>query len=159
VQFSSPKCTSQLSTLHHFSLSQPDGELQELHSREQSQRDHSHCFSKGSKRIAQQIFFLSNKVFSFSKQANGFYTAKDISRYVPMAYSMVEEALFNEIEATKQQERIKLMEYVRPDWTFHGKGLWYVFPKESVPFITLIGSANFGMFLLLLWRKKTQVLN
>lgn len=44
----------------------------------------------------------------------------------------------------KQQDRIRFWEYQRQGWTFHGKGLWAKFEGESVPYITMAGSSNFG---------------
>ena len=43
-----------------------------------------------------------------------------------------------------QTERITLQEYLRSQWTFHAKGLWYTPPFEHLPNLTLIGSPNFG---------------
>ena len=37
-----------------------------------------------------------------------------------------------------------MFEYQRKDWTFHGKGLWYYPPGESLPAATMVGSPNFG---------------
>jgi CDP-diacylglycerol---glycerol-3-phosphate 3-phosphatidyltransferase len=37
-----------------------------------------------------------------------------------------------------------MFEYQRPDWTFHGKGVWYYLPGDRLPVATLIGSPNFG---------------
>lgn len=42
------------------------------------------------------------------------------------------------------RERVRLWEYNREGWTFHGKGLWYYPPGETRPAVTLIGSPNFG---------------
>lgn len=36
------------------------------------------------------------------------------------------------------------MEYERPGWTYHAKGLWYYLPGSHLPDLTLIGSSNFG---------------
>ena len=48
-----------------------------------------------------------------------------------------------------QSGRVRLHEYRRPGWTFHGKGLWY-YPDQQQsassprPAATMIGSPNFG---------------
>ena len=33
---------------------------------------------------------------------------------------------------------------IRPEWTFHAKGLWYSPPGEDRPVLTMVGSPNFG---------------
>ena len=38
---------------------------------------------------------------------------------------------------------MRLFEYRRPGWTFHGKGLWYS-TTTSLPCLTMVGSPNFG---------------
>lgn len=37
-----------------------------------------------------------------------------------------------------------LLEYERPGWSYHAKGLWYYLPESDLPNLTLIGSSNFG---------------
>lgn len=37
-----------------------------------------------------------------------------------------------------------LHEYLRKDWTYHAKGLWYYASGSKYPSLTLIGSPNFG---------------
>ena len=44
----------------------------------------------------------------------------------------------------KQTQRLRFLEYLRPGWTFHGKGLWAHVDESIIPFVTLIGSPNFG---------------
>merc|ERR1712222_170389 len=39
---------------------------------------------------------------------------------------------------------IKMVEWQRPEWTFHAKGLWYSPPGEDRPVLTMVGSPNFG---------------
>ena len=39
-----------------------------------------------------------------------------------------------------------MFEYKRPDWTYHAKGLWCSSQDFELPFITMIGSPNFGNF-------------
>lgn len=31
------------------------------------------------------------------------------------------------------------------DWTFHAKGLWATLPGQDLPYLTTVGSPNFGM--------------
>ena len=41
--------------------------------------------------------------------------------------------------------RVRMFEYRRPGWTFHGKGLWYTEQAGSPgPCLTMVGSPNFG---------------
>lgn len=86
----------------------------------------------------------STQILTASPQANGFFTAKDISRMIPTAYSAVEENLYKEIVSKGQEKRISIFEYGRPNWTFHAKGIWTTFPGETLPSSTVIGSANLG---------------
>ncbi|XP_077300552.1 phosphatidylglycerophosphate synthase 1 isoform X2 [Arctopsyche grandis] len=76
--------------------------------------------------------------------ANGFKGAKGPAGGVPDAYSLLAQKFYNNVESFGQQDRITLHEYEKPGWTFHGKGLWYYLPGESLPSLTFIGSPNFG---------------
>ena len=58
-----------------------------------------------------------------------------------MAYSLIEKKFYKQIH--KAQADVKLHEYIREDWTFHGKGLWCTEPNRHTPF-TVLGSSNFG---------------
>lgn len=49
--------------------------------------------------------------------------------------------------------RLSLLEYTRPGWTFHAKGVWYTDPIDAatlqdasacLPSLTVLGSANLG---------------
>jgi CDP-diacylglycerol--glycerol-3-phosphate 3-phosphatidyltransferase len=62
------------------------------------------------------------RVISSSPQANGFYGSKGISRFIPAAYSYLENQYLKKIIRQKEFDRIKLFEYMRPDWTYHCKG-------------------------------------
>lgn len=37
-----------------------------------------------------------------------------------------------------------MFEYKRPEWTYHAKGLWLSTIQQELPFLTMIGSPNFG---------------
>ncbi|XP_011695409.1 PREDICTED: CDP-diacylglycerol--glycerol-3-phosphate 3-phosphatidyltransferase, mitochondrial isoform X2 [Wasmannia auropunctata] len=76
--------------------------------------------------------------------ANGFFNAKGIAGGIPAAYTRIEESFYNLCERMNQQRRITLWEFVKPDWTYHAKGLWYISPGQRKPSLTLIGSPNFG---------------
>jgi CDP-diacylglycerol--glycerol-3-phosphate 3-phosphatidyltransferase len=98
-------------------------------------------------------------------QANGFYGSRGVSGLIPKAYSMLEKDFYEQTckkgsdlrssltytngeedvrVATKQRCGIRLYEYQRHGWTFHAKGLWCYNQDEALPYMTLIGSSNFG---------------
>ncbi|XP_068249659.1 CDP-diacylglycerol--glycerol-3-phosphate 3-phosphatidyltransferase, mitochondrial [Palaemon carinicauda] len=76
-------------------------------------------------------------------KANGFLGARGVSGGIPAAYTLIAQRFFEKIHQNDSQ-RVELFEYERPNWTFHGKGLWYYKPDQSLPFLTMIGSPNFG---------------
>ena len=63
---------------------------------------------------------------------------------IPDAFTRFAREFFNKIQKYGQSERITLHEYLRSQWTFHAKGLWYSPPREDFPTLTLVGSPNFG---------------
>ncbi|KAF9917328.1 CDP-diacylglycerol--glycerol-3-phosphate 3-phosphatidyltransferase [Lobosporangium transversale] len=77
-------------------------------------------------------------------EANGFYNSAGISKYIPMAYTLIERRFFNNVKRTGNAERIKIEEYLRKGWTYHAKGLWVYPPNSVLPVMTTIGSPNFG---------------
>ena len=79
-----------------------------------------------------------------SPKANGFFNARGFSSHIPEIYSHLEENFYKFIKSHKQDKRIKLFEYERSNWTFHGKGLWYYGINQQKPMLTIIGSSNFG---------------
>lgn len=76
-------------------------------------------------------------------KANGFLGARGVAGGIPAAYTLIAKRFFEKIQQNNIQ-RVELFEYQRPKWTFHGKGLWYYKPDQSLPFLTMIGSPNFG---------------
>lgn len=84
------------------------------------------------------------KLLMASPEVNGFYGARGISGYVPVAYVYIARCFFEEVQRYEQGQRIQLYEYFRDKWTFHVKGLWYYLPKKTLPSLTLVGSPNFG---------------
>jgi hypothetical protein len=54
------------------------------------------------------------------------------------------EQFFEEVVARGQSERVRIYEYFRQGWTFHGKGLWFTPAGHTQPILTMIGSPNFG---------------
>ncbi|KAG0198728.1 CDP-diacylglycerol--glycerol-3-phosphate 3-phosphatidyltransferase [Mortierella sp. GBA30] len=79
-----------------------------------------------------------------SPEANGFYNSAGISKYIPPAYTLIEQRFFNDAKAAGNAERIKIEEYLRKGWTYHAKGLWVYPPRSEMPVMTTIGSPNFG---------------
>ena len=77
-------------------------------------------------------------------QVNGFFQARGIAGYIPVAYIYIARQFFEEVQRFDQSQRIQLFEYFRENWTFHAKGLWYYLPQKTLPSLTLVGSPNFG---------------
>ncbi|XP_024217364.1 CDP-diacylglycerol--glycerol-3-phosphate 3-phosphatidyltransferase, mitochondrial isoform X2 [Halyomorpha halys] len=76
--------------------------------------------------------------------ANGFLKARGLASGIPSAYTGLALRFFQNIKSTNASERVIMLEYARPGWTFHAKGLWYTPIGESSPLLTLVGSSNFG---------------
>ena len=59
-------------------------------------------------------------------------------------------------DPSNQNNRVFMYEYDRPDWSIHAKGIWLYNQKghdsninrventENLPFLTMIGSPNYG---------------
>ncbi|KAJ2888781.1 CDP-diacylglycerol--glycerol-3-phosphate 3-phosphatidyltransferase [Coemansia aciculifera] len=77
-----------------------------------------------------------------SPQANGFYTATGISRYIPDMYSIIEHQFLKAARLDGRTD-ISVEEYSRDQWTFHGKGVW-CYLDQKLPQLTMIGSPNYG---------------
>lgn len=57
-----------------------------------------------------------------SPEVNGFFGAKGVAGAIPAAYVHIERQFYSEVCSLGQQERVRLQEYWRRDWTFHAKG-------------------------------------
>ena len=57
------------------------------------------------------------KIIFSSPEANGFFEAKGVSRFIPIIYSNIEEEFFRRIKKVKQDSRISLHEYNRDKWS------------------------------------------
>lgn len=77
-------------------------------------------------------------------QANGFYGAKGVAGHVPAMYVHFARRFLKDVVKTGNEGRVSYWEYVRPGWTFHGKGLWYYPGGHEWPSATLVGSSNYG---------------
>jgi CDP-diacylglycerol---glycerol-3-phosphate 3-phosphatidyltransferase len=76
--------------------------------------------------------------------ANGFKGANFPAGGIPDAYSLLARKFYEQILKHSQENRISLLEYERPEWTYHAKGLWYTSSDDSLPSLTVIGSSNYG---------------
>lgn len=87
--------------------------------------------------------------------ANGFYNADGVKGALPMAYSLIEQEFYERTRG-RQFEAV-LREFNKPQWTFHGKGMWASPPPPNglmngtnstatspPPQLTVFGSSNFG---------------
>lgn len=75
-----------------------------------------------------------------SPQANGFYQAGRVKGLIPYLYRVYELKLLNNLK----NQKIKVNEYKKGEWTFHAKGLWLFENNEEKPSLTIIGSSNFS---------------
>lgn len=76
-------------------------------------------------------------------RANGFFTARGISKYIPDMYSLIEHQFLKEVERRDRSQSVEIVEYDREGWTFHGKGVWS-YLDQDLPQVTMIGSPNYG---------------
>ena len=81
-------------------------------------------------------------------QANGFFGAHGVSGAIPSAYICLANQFMQDVEDKGQRSRIRLLEYTREGWTFHAKGLWCSPVNACQPNLTVIGSSNFGLFII-----------
>ncbi|XP_068631863.1 CDP-diacylglycerol--glycerol-3-phosphate 3-phosphatidyltransferase, mitochondrial [Battus philenor] len=76
--------------------------------------------------------------------ANGFMGAAGPAGGIPYAYSLIAKKFWEKVMNSNQTRRIHMLEYERPNWTFHAKGLWYYPSRSGRPWATVVGSANLG---------------
>eukprot|EP00249_Psilotum_nudum_P012695 c23927_g1_i1 orf=1491-3269(+) len=107
------------------------------------------------------------KLLTASPQANGFYGSPGILGFIPKAYSLLEQSLFERAQHVSREHLadpfssssgskfqgmantslggLQIFEYKRQNWTFHAKGMWCSLPGDGLlPSVTSIGSSNFG---------------
>ena len=89
------------------------------------------------------------RILMSSPEAHGFHSAKGISGALPLAYAERSRLFFERIQQQQQQSddvsNISLHEYTRDGWTYHAKGVWFTSSSETSPWLSVIGSSNFGM--------------
>ncbi|KAG6454486.1 hypothetical protein O3G_MSEX008740 [Manduca sexta] len=56
--------------------------------------------------------------------ANGFLGAAGPAGGIPHAYSLIARKFWQRVADSNQASRVRMLEYERPGWTFHAKGLW-----------------------------------
>ncbi|XP_078427269.1 CDP-diacylglycerol--glycerol-3-phosphate 3-phosphatidyltransferase, mitochondrial isoform X3 [Cetorhinus maximus] len=57
-----------------------------------------------------------------SPEVNGFFGAKGVAGAIPSAYVYIARQFYSRVYQSGLQDRIRLHEYFRKDWTFHAKG-------------------------------------
>lgn len=85
-------------------------------------------------------------VITPSPEANGFWGATGVLRYVTGAYDYFSRAFLDRVLIANKADEVHLLEYYREGWSFHAKGAW-VRPDVRTakgPYLTLVGSSNFG---------------
>ncbi len=82
------------------------------------------------------------KLITSSETSNGFFGSSGIKILIPKLYEASKYSIFNE----QLQDNFILLEFARPNWTFHGKGLFFQYLNSSV---LVFGSSNFGITLFL----------
>ena len=103
------------------------------------------CGRLGGKTFLTEIFNKDSfgDCFFYCLQANGFHEGSGMSGYIPSMYVNLSERFFH-----STRPDVRLFEYSRPNWSFHGKGLWI--DSHRLPYsATLVGSSNYGEFFFL----------
>ncbi|KAL3176050.1 hypothetical protein MRX96_010756 [Rhipicephalus microplus] len=67
---------------------------------------------------------------------------KGMSGVIPTVYTLLLRQFFQRVGPS--HTHVQVGEYERPQWTFHGKGLWLWRDGHPWPCLSLIGSPNFG---------------
>uniref|UniRef100_A0A158R4G8 CDP-diacylglycerol--glycerol-3-phosphate 3-phosphatidyltransferase n=1 Tax=Syphacia muris TaxID=451379 RepID=A0A158R4G8_9BILA len=88
--------------------------------------------------LISKVGTFSMDVIFASPQANGFHEGSGLSRYIPAMYVNLSKHFFNTVRSN-----VRLFEYSRPLWSFHGKGLWISSTSSDIA-ATLVGSSNYG---------------
>ena len=109
------------------------------------------CFTSGyfniidaySSRILKN--FADFDIVTASPNANGFLKASGFAGKIPAVYSYLTKQFYDEVLNSGKAEKIRLWEYLRPNWTYHAKGLWFYDKDMKFPSLTMIGSSNFGL--------------
>ena len=66
-------------------------------------------------------------------------------------YNHFSRSFLEDVVESLNEKRVHYLEYLRPGWTFHGKGVWFYSQGEEWPVATLVGSSNYGEWVLWGW--------
>lgn len=80
-------------------------------------------------------------VLTAAPNANGFFGAAGLSKYIPSMYSKIAGDFITRAETSGRKDKITFHEYSRPGWTFHAKGIWM---QKGEELATVLGSSNYG---------------
>ena len=79
-----------------------------------------------------------------SSSSHGFRGAAGVAGLVPYAYSLLERESLESLRAGRRGAAdVRLLEYARPGWEWHAKGLWFE-RGGGGPFAAVVGSSNYG---------------
>ena len=109
------------------------------------------CFTSGYFNITD---IYSNKILQSladfdiiiaSPDANGFLKAAGVAGNIPAVYSHLTKQFYHQICKEERVANINIWEYIRPNWTYHAKGIWFYEKQMPFPSMTTIGSSNYGL--------------
>ena len=83
-------------------------------------------------------------IVTASPNANGFLKASGFAGKIPAVYSYLTKKFYDDVWRNGKAGHIKVWEYLRPNWTYHAKGIWFYEKQMTLPTLTMIGSSNFG---------------
>ena len=84
------------------------------------------------------------ELLTASPAANGFFGAGGVSGWIPRVYSMLEQATWRRLTRLWARGSAsagcacapkRLLEYARPGWEFHAKGIWCAAAAARQPFL------------------------
>lgn len=81
------------------------------------------------------------EIYTSAPKANSFYKGGRFKSYIPYLYRVYERKLL-------QRKNVKIFEYVKPNWTFHGKGIWLYKKGDEYPSVSIVGSSNYSIIYL-----------
>eukprot|EP00474_Spongospora_subterranea_P004360 CRZ04818.1 hypothetical protein [Spongospora subterranea] len=80
-------------------------------------------------------------ILTASPMANAFFNAQGVSKFIPHVYSAIEQRFLSQ---KNRVNKVSLMEYSRHGWSYHQKGIWIRPSSNTAPFLSVLGSSNFG---------------
>jgi CDP-diacylglycerol--glycerol-3-phosphate 3-phosphatidyltransferase len=87
--------------------------------------------------LSQQTGQLS--VVAAGMTSNGFFGAKGAKALVPKLYHQLNVSALDSIPFNA-----RVLEFNRPGWSYHQKGIWLSDTRNGGPFFSSVGSSNFG---------------